>query len=46
MRATIMYIAGDVRIENVPDATIELTGDSWYGLMFPNRSGDSYWVPG
>ena len=46
MRATIMYKAGDARIENVPDATIELTRNSWFGMMFPNRSGHSHWVPG
>jgi threonine dehydrogenase-like Zn-dependent dehydrogenase len=28
MRATIMYGAGDVRVENVPDATLQLPTDA------------------
>jgi threonine dehydrogenase-like Zn-dependent dehydrogenase len=46
MRATVMYGAGDVRIENVPDALVRVTraaicgSDLWpYTSMKPNESG-------
>ncbi|HWQ90809.1 MAG TPA: zinc-dependent alcohol dehydrogenase family protein [Clostridia bacterium] len=43
MRATIMYRAGDVRVENVPDATIKGPGDALVRVTRACICGSDLW---
>lgn len=36
MRATVMHAAGDVRLENAPDATIVESTDGWESPLTPS----------
>jgi threonine dehydrogenase-like Zn-dependent dehydrogenase len=46
MRATVMYAAGDVRIENVPDATIALPTDAVIRVTRACICGSDLWPYG
>jgi threonine dehydrogenase-like Zn-dependent dehydrogenase len=43
MRATIMYRAGDVRVENVPDAKIEYPTDALVRITHACICGSDLW---
>lgn len=43
MRATVMYKAGDVRIENIPDATIENPADALLRITCACICGSDLW---
>jgi threonine dehydrogenase-like Zn-dependent dehydrogenase len=46
MRATVMYAAGDVRIENVPDPTIEEPTDAIIRVVRASICGSDLWPYG
>jgi threonine dehydrogenase-like Zn-dependent dehydrogenase len=43
MRATLMYGAGDVRVENVPDAAIVLPTDAVIRVVLSCICGSDLW---
>src|SRR5256886_17127736 len=43
MRATIMYRAGDVRVENVPDATLSQPTDALVRITRASICGSDLW---
>jgi threonine dehydrogenase-like Zn-dependent dehydrogenase len=46
MRATVMYAAGDVRIENVPDPRIEEPTDAIIRVVRASICGSDLWPYG
>ena len=43
MRATLMYGAGDVRVENVPDAALKLRSDAVVRVVLSCICGSDLW---